>query len=358
MKVKHSCLKLTTCLATFAISTTGHADSGVTLYGVIDTGIMYSSKTADDTTGANTGKQFAMVGAGLVPSVFGLTGNEDLGGGLNASFKLESGVSAANGGFADCNGYLFGCQAWVALGGQFGTVKAGLQYSPFFLALYASDPRSFTLFGSSLVNMVDNVLATGIYNANAVSYASPVFGGLQASVMYALGGKGGDFQAGRQYSASLSYTHGGLMINAAIYDGNSGGTVQTPFPSTQAFLGRTIGAAYKFGMLTAKLAFVNYKTAASFNNNVYSGGLDYLITPTIAVNGGVWITSDRNHTSNHSVMGAVGGEYFLSKRTTLYAQIGAVDNHGAMNTGLSINGPLYGVEGTTVASMIGMRHSF
>jgi predicted porin len=351
-------LRLMACATGLLSAGVAHAQSSVTLYGVVDGGLLYTSKAVSAVTGGNAGKQVSMIEGGISPSVFGLTGMEDLGGGLKVSFKLESGFSIANGGLADCNGNLFGCQAWVALDNQYGTLKAGLQYSPFFLALYESDPRDFALFGSGLVNMVDSVLGTSIYSPNALSYTSPKIAGLQASVMYAFGGTAGDFQAGRQYAASLKYELGGFMINASIYDGNAGGNAQTPVPTTLEFEGRTVGAAYKIGPITAKLSFVNYKVAGSFNNNVYGGGLDYHVTPALDVNGGVWVTSDRSRTANHSVMGAMGAEYYLSKGTMLYAQVGAVDNHGAMDTGISINGALYAPEGTTVGTVVGMRHTF
>jgi predicted porin len=256
------------------------------------------------------------------------------------------------------NGNLFGCQAWVALDNQYGTLKAGLQYSPFFLAVYESDPRDFDLFGSGIVNYVDNVIGTGIFSPNSVSYTSPELAGFQGSVLYSLGGIAGNFQAGRQYAASLKYELGGFMINASIFDANAGGNAQTPVQTALEFEGRTIGAAYKIGPVTAKLSFVNYKVSGSFNNNVYGGGLDYHVTPALDMNGGVWVTSDRNRTANHSVMGALGATYFVSKRTSFYAQVGAVDNQGLMNTGVSTNGATFGVQGTTVAALVGLRHTF
>jgi predicted porin len=334
------------------------AQSSVTLYGLLDTGVLYTSKTESATTGQNAGKNFSLINGGLTPSIFGLTGTENLGGGLKVSFKLESGFSPTNGGLADCNGNLFGCQAWVALDNQYGTIKAGLQYSPFFLAVYQSDPRDLALFGSGVVNFVDNVIGTGIYSPNAVSYTSPVLAGFQGSVMYSLGGVAGNFQAGRQYAGSLKYELGGFMINASIFDGNAGGNAQTPVQTGLEYEGRTIGAAYKIGPVTAKLSFVNYKVSGSFNNNVYGGGLDYHVVAALDVNAGVWVTSDRNHTANHSVMGAAGATYFVSTRTSFYAQVGAVNNQGLMNTGISINGAVYGVQGTTVAALVGLRHTF
>jgi predicted porin len=57
-------------------------------------------------------------------------------------------------------------------------------------------------------------------------------------------------------------------------------------------------------------------------------------------------------------MGAAGATCNLSKSTALYAQVAVVNNHGTMNTGISADGALYGVQGTTVGADIGIRHFF
>ncbi|ABB11304.1 porin [Burkholderia lata] len=334
-----------------------HAQSNITLYGIVDAGLLYTSKTAG-ANGQNLGHQFSAVDSGSLPSQFGLTGTEDLGGGMKASFKLESGINMRNGGFDDSNGNLFGRQAYVALENQFGKVAIGLQFSPFFLSLLDTDPRGFSQLGSGLIIYADTVTGTGAFNSNAVSYTSPTIAGLQGKAMLALGGAAGNFQAGRQYSASLKYTVGNLLISGGIYSGNSGGTVSTPIPTTVAFWGRAIGATYNFGVVTAKAQFVNYKVAQSYDSNVYSAGLDSYVTPQLNLNGGIYFTSDRNHTANHSIMGAAGATYNLSKSTALYAQVAVVNNHGTMNTGISADGALYGAQGTTVGADIGIRHFF
>ena len=231
-------LKAAAGLAMLLFAGAAVAQSSVTLYGLLDTGLLYTSKTVGATAGENAGKNFSLINGGVTPSVFGLTGTEDLGSSLKVSFKLESGFSPANGGLADCNGNLFGCQAWVALDNPYGTLKAGLQYSPFFLAVYQSDPRDFSLFGSGIVNFVDNVIGTSIFSPNAVSYTSPELAGFQGSVMYSLGGVAGNFQAGRQYAASLKYELGGFMINVAIFDGNAGGSAQTPVQTALEYEGQ------------------------------------------------------------------------------------------------------------------------
>lgn len=360
--VSIACAAASGC-APLCVPAAAHAEGSVTLYGIVDGSVLVTSRTRDSATGQNDGARVSVTDSGLSPSMFGLAGKEDLGGGLTAEFKLESGVNVADGGFNNSNGNLFGRQAWLALRGGFGEVKTGLQYSPFFLALYDLDPRGCSQFGSSLVPYLNNVVGTGIFNANALSYSTPVLAGFQGRAMIGLGGEAGNFSAGRQYSLSLRYDNGTLAAQAAFYDGNGGGTVATPLPTTVPFIGRMLGASYKIGSLTAKASFASYKVAGGFSSNVYGGGLDYFVLPQFDVNGGAWFTSDRNDTGNHSILAAIGANYLLSRATTLYAQLGVVDNHGAMNTGLDVDGravdsALYGVHGTTVGGNVGVRHIF
>ncbi|AFQ49928.1 porin [Burkholderia cepacia] len=361
MKRRRSRLRFTAAAVVSAAAAipSAHAQSSVTLYGVVDAGILYTSKTVNPATGQNAGHQFSMVTGGMTPSLFGLKGVEDLGGGLKAMFALESGIDISNGGFTDSNGNMFGRQAWVGLASPYGTVKAGVQFSPFVLSLISTDARDVSYFGSGVPVYVGSVFVTGIFNANAVSYTSPTIGGFQGAAMLALGGVAGDFQAGRQYSASLNYTYGPLLISAAMYNGNAGGTAaSTPIPSTVPFTGRTIGASYRYRDLTVKASFVSFKVSGSFDNRVYSGGLSYQITPAVNADAGVWYTSDGNDTGNHSIMAATGVTYSLSKATLLYGQFGFVNNHGKMNTGLSTNDALFGASGSTFGSAVGIRHLF
>ncbi|RKR31342.1 MULTISPECIES: porin [Paraburkholderia] len=343
----------------FAVS--AHAQNSVTLYGIADTGLLYLSKTLNMATGGDGGKFVGLQNAGIAPSLFGLRGTEDLGGGLQAEFNLQSGIDLTNGGFNNSNGNLFGRLAYVGLKGTFGEVKAGLQFSPFFQSIWDLDPRAFSEFGSIVGIYANNVTATGAFNSNAISYTSPVVAGLQASAMLGFGGVAGNFQSGRQYSASLRYQWSGLTLSAAFYDGNPGGTVNTVPPTNVGFEGRMLAAAYKFGPVTAKASFTSFKVEGGPSNNVYGGGLDFFALPQLDLNGGVWYVSDRNDTSSHSMMGALGATYFLSKTTGLYAQVGIVNNHGKANLGLTPAvglTSLFAPTGTTTGATIGIMHMF
>jgi predicted porin len=344
--------------ALFVPCALAHAQSSVTLYGVADAALEYANKTVSP-SGQPAGHSFAVTDAGFSPSLIGLQGKEDLGQGVSATFDIESGIDLANGGLDSSNGNFFGRQAWVGLEGGFGRVRLGEQFSPLFWAIFDTDPRYLSTFGSGLVPYGNNVGFTSAVNSNAVSYASPKLGGFEGTVMFAPGGIAGNFQAGKQWSVGFKYDNGTIMVNATIYDGNGGGT-PTPVPTTVEFLGRELGAAWHLGDLAVKASFVSYKVAGGFDANVYGGGLDYYVRPDLDIDGGVWFTSDRNDTANHSVLAAIGTTYFISKRTSLYAQIGMVDNHGKMNTGLSVTNPTVFNEGpgTAVGANLGIRQTF
>ena len=77
-----------------------HAQSSVTLHGLIDNGISYvSNQRGHSAVFASTGN--------IVGDRWGVTGGEDLGGGLKAIFKLENGFTGTNGTLQQ-GGRLFG----------------------------------------------------------------------------------------------------------------------------------------------------------------------------------------------------------------------------------------------------------
>src|SRR3546814_6924627 len=87
------------------------AETSVTLYGIIDTGIGYNKISgAGDLNGSRVG----MINGVQNGSRWGLRGTEDLGDGLQAVFQLESGFDSGNGKSAQ-GGRLFGRQATIGL---------------------------------------------------------------------------------------------------------------------------------------------------------------------------------------------------------------------------------------------------
>jgi predicted porin len=110
------------------------AQSAVTLYGVVDAGIFFTTKSP----GGN-GHDLQLMDSGLSPSRFGFKGEEDIGGGTKIGFALEDGFSVATGKFANSNGNLFGRRAFIEVqNDSYGRFRAGLQFSPFVIAVIRS----------------------------------------------------------------------------------------------------------------------------------------------------------------------------------------------------------------------------
>ena len=88
---------------------------------MLDAGIVYTNN--------QSGKSAWQQGSGLLSNtVFGLSGNEDLGGGLHALFRLENGFNLNNGTQSYKN-TMFGRRAYVGLQSDpYGALTLGRQY--------------------------------------------------------------------------------------------------------------------------------------------------------------------------------------------------------------------------------------
>ena len=75
----------------------GYASAAdVTLFGVVDTGLIYTHQTFADDSKADV-NNFAMDSGVSSASRFGLKGTEELGNGLKVGFKLENGFQSDSG---------------------------------------------------------------------------------------------------------------------------------------------------------------------------------------------------------------------------------------------------------------------
>lgn len=98
LKVLAAALGLATCLC-------AHAQSSVTLYGILDAGIAYIHNSGGQSS------QWKMSTGNISENEWGLKGTEDLGGGITATFDVESGFNLATGEMNEGN-RLFGRQAY------------------------------------------------------------------------------------------------------------------------------------------------------------------------------------------------------------------------------------------------------
>jgi predicted porin len=193
-----------------------HAQSSVTLYGIVDTGIGYQSSSAK--LGSNSGgaSQVKMINGIWAGSRFGLKGSEDLGGGTKAIFQLEEGFNSATGA-ESVTGLMFSRQAYVGLANaSYGTFTMGRQYTSYYTLLSTYSPTTW-LTGAYGAHPGDIDSMDTLYRANnSLVYMSPSLHGLTVSGSYSLGGNPGSFAAGQTWSAAAQYLYGPFGIAAGI----------------------------------------------------------------------------------------------------------------------------------------------
>ena len=186
----------------------------VTMYGKVDLGLQY--KTSEVTVGDKTmvdEDTFSMENGRNSASRFGIKGSEDLGNGMKVSFQLENGFKADSGEFKT-EGKLFDRQATVALSSDFGTLTmgrvGGIGSGAGFDIVY--------LTGDSFDGGCGDVLGlvqSARYD-NMITYQTPKFAGLQATVQYSFNedstdkDREGSSAVDRYASAALTGSFGAL----------------------------------------------------------------------------------------------------------------------------------------------------
>ncbi|CAL62677.1 Putative porin [Herminiimonas arsenicoxydans] len=174
------------------------AQNGVTIYGIADVAMVYSSNQGG---ASNT----YMRSGNLAGSRIGFKGTEDLGGGTQAIFQLESGFNLDTGEMSSSS-TLFNRQAFVGINNtRYGALTAGRQYTPYYLFVGPIGPTN-SLTGATGAHPGDiDGLDTTIRSNNSITYTSPVWNGLQVSALAGFGETAGDMGSGRTISAAIKY---------------------------------------------------------------------------------------------------------------------------------------------------------
>jgi predicted porin len=363
-------------------STAVFAQSSVTLYGIVDTGVEYVSHA-----NANGDRVVRMPGiTGELPSRWGLRGREDLGGGYAAQFVLESGFNVRGGDLGQ-GGRLFGRQAWLGLSGPYGTLMFGRQYSATFLIDSDADILGPNIYGiASLDAYVPNARSD-----NTIGYKG-TWKGFTLGATYSFGrdssgtgnspGQGtcvgsapGQFTQCRQMSALLRYDSSVFGL-AAAYDEQRGGpnaaasffNGNTPIPITNPgdkdvrlqangwvkVSGLKVGAGW-----IGRNVVTSSVTVAGARSNLFYLGASYPLTPSFILDGEVFRIVNAAQDAR-STLGVVRGTYLLSARTAVYLQTAYLANSARARYSVSAGGG-----GTTppagqgqLGVMAGLRQSF
>ncbi|MBN3856049.1 MULTISPECIES: porin [unclassified Paraburkholderia] len=373
---------------TGVFATAAHAQSSVTLYGLVDAGLTYVNNSG--------GHSLWKASSGTVNgSRWGLRGAEDLGGGLKAIFTLESGFNIMNG-TAGQSSRMFGRQAFVGLASnQYGAVTLGRQYDSVVDYLAPLSNTGSQYGGTIAAHPFDNDnLNNSVRFNNTVKYSSVNYAGFKFGGTYSFSNST-EFANNRAYSIGASYNWGGLNVAAGYLQMNndvnnlantvSGSGAQTGEWTFAAGRQRTFGGGvnYTFGPATAGFVYTQTNltdavgisaaqsgrsstlgfgaNSARFQN--FEGNVRYALTPALSLAGAYTYTRANfggGVNPNYNTV-ALQSDYALSKRTDVYLQGDWQHVSSNSEVGANLNGLGTGSASTRqdqVAVTVGMRHRF
>lgn len=320
-------------------SSAAFAQTSVQIYGAIDMG--YSHRGDSYLNGV---KSQNAIDSGISDgNRLGFKGSEDLGNGVKALFTLETGFLADTGfydGFA--GGGVFTRQALVGLSSDsFGTVVAGRLLNPQYAFLTSIDPFGEGTVGTYL-NVVGNDVTGGAAViprlSNAAAYVSPSFSGFNVTAAYSSHGDvnstqdqvGNKDNNNRVYGILPRYTNGPIDIGFNYHRISFGKNIAGQ--TADDLKNWTLGGSYDFGVVkvaafyadtridfltagTDDLKLKNWMLGASvpFGNHTVKASYNF----SKAKQGGL---------SGESDQWALGYNYSLSKRTSLYAAYAQINN--------------------------------
>lgn len=240
------------------------ADSSVQIYGRLDIGPLYQSNAKD----GNTVKLDEVSG-----NRWGFIGNEDLGNGNSAFFRLESRFYLDNGSLRPYNSNatrLWGDKAWVGLRSKtYGALSAGRVLT---VSNTIDGGGDFEAMTDSIGSMTSRKGRTENQNDNGLFYESPWFdvssdSKLRLFAEYAMPEVNQD---GKPYGVGVQYRVGKLMIDTGyehgVYkDSKTVTSTTTTFAEDNKKNSFYIGGNYNFDSFVLKSTFA---TSSGYTGNV------------------------------------------------------------------------------------------
>lgn len=367
------------------------AESNVIMYGVADMSIEYANHVGTvplASNGFNSGpgkSVYRMDSGGLSGSRWGIRGTEDVGGGLQSIFVLESGVSMDNG--TQMQGRLFGRQAFVGLqSNSLGKFTFGRQYTSLFDSIANFSPTIYATQYSPTVLLLgpayreDNTakysgafgpFVVGAHWSFGTGLALPAMAAT-TSPLTGIGEAPGQFRRDSAYGAGVNYFAGGFGAALAFDEFNP-----SMVNGTGGFKKLAVAGSYAAGPAKLMAGYRWGKNSDGAGNEIlrddfYWIGTNYKMATNVDVT--LEYAYDKIH---RSVGGSQIGNpwqitaianYSFSKRTSAYAVTSFTKNAGLNLDNNSINyanslgtGNSYAL-GTGDTSMVGVglgiRHTF
>jgi predicted porin len=306
---------------------TARAQSNITIYGSFDAGVRHI--TNQDASGGDV-VRMSSVGT-YNTNRFGFRGVEDMGGGMDAHFVLESGFNSGTGEM-DAANTLFNRTASVGLGGSWGSLDFGRHYTMGFRTAVAYDPMAIKYV--ALTGIVGNSVTAGMRFNNDIYYTGN-FGPFTLRAEYALGEVTGSVKSGSAQALGASYTAGPLSFGGAYTKRSlATGPVTALYQDNNHWVA---GAVFTTGPIRLAGGFADEHQDVigigdSKIRNAWFGG-SYHFTSALALSAGYYRTNMTTSAGGTTVSGGttatdgrrnfwiLGATYAFSKRTNFYADV-------------------------------------
>ncbi|MDM0022244.1 porin [Variovorax saccharolyticus] len=372
---------------------TASAQSTVTLFGVVDTGISYFNAESRfysrnpfalppvGTPTSVTQSKWAESTGNHTGSRWGVRGTEDLGGGLGAAFWLESGIASDTGAGTAPGGIMnFNRRSTVSLLSWLGEVRLGRDFTPTYINDLV-DPFSNGGVGATLIATIGTNLATArgpgsaqspsdnyVRTSNSIAYFTPQgLGGFYGQLTYALPETvkvSGLPQSstGRFYGGRFGYAKGPIDVALAYSSSQAVDNLVRNVLVDESLTTASLIATYDFGpfKLIGQIAQMQDKRDSLFTSGVstqtedkYNGGMVGVTVPIgVGLIRATYAKVNFNGFTNNDASTqklAIGYVHNLSKRTNLYATAAKVEVKDGQNNP-AIMGALAGSSGLTYLS--------
>jgi predicted porin len=343
-------------LAVLASAGVASAQSSVTLFGIVDATLAFGKGSISNKT--------QLTNSGYNSSRLGFRGTEDLGGGMSASFWLEAGVNNDNGSgaatslnnqstgtstaSAGTQGLTFNRRSTVSLGGGWGELRLGRDYTPQFWNLTVFDP--FGTNGAGTTQTLNSSLGgpVTVRASNSIGYFLPGnLGGFYGQLQHYRGENNNNVaNDGTGTAMRVGYANG--PVNAAL-------AYSTTKYSTGDIKSTNIGGQWDFGVA---------KLMGHISRDSVSGGATgkgALIGALVPVGPGEIRLAYSTYKNNlagtpKTNKWALGYVHNLSKRTAVYATYARLKNSGG--AAQALNGSGNAANQNSTGYDFGIRHSF
>ena len=314
----------------------------VTLYGRLDTGLVYQH--SENLANVKTNK-FSMESGFTTGSRWGLKGTEEIGS-AKVGFILEGGFNSDDGRLGQ-GGRIFGRECVLTVGGDFGTFYFGR------IASIVSDSGSVGLLGNASVfgnaygyaNMKATTGAEFDRYDNTIAYASPSLSGLSFNVQYSMqknnssATRENTAESDRYLAGGLKYANGPFTaVLAADYVMYAGHNVDEGYNIV-------LGGNYKFSAATVYVKGAYFDNALNIKDTfgcfaeatTQMKGWGVEVGTKVPAFGGDILAAVgyrnaenvNNSNDEYKYLAAnVGYTYSFSKRTSLWSVIGYAQEKG------------------------------